>query len=419
LLKNAVSALGTLSFSGDSFITYNLPGRPVLDPVVSMLFYGGIALCIWRWRKPACAFILMWLGMGLVPSLIVGEWTSTSHSNAAATPILVLPAICAVEIARWVAVRFGKRWLRVLVSGYVVWSFVIASSTAYDYFIRWGQSPETRAAYFHNLISITDYLNDSEYSGVVAISSPFPDLPLDPFIAEMRLQRDDLSLRWFDARRAIVFPDTSCSLLIVPPNAPLAPYLAGRLNLQHAERVLLRPDDIDPYFDVFEWNPKVAFSSSSKSLAGIVTAGDELLNLPVNLGGALVLVGYDLPAQTVRPGETVTLVTAWRVLDPSALGAVPAHSYGRAAVIFVHLLDAADTVIGQEDRLDAPAWNWHAGDVFMQLHRVQVAPDVLPDSYRLQVGVYTRPDMNRLPVLVDGVAVDDHIFLQPVGVVEQ
>lgn len=419
LLDNILSTLGTFSFSGDSFVTYNLPGRPIFDPVASLFLYGGIALCVSRWRKPAYAFVLMWLVAGIMPSLVLGEWTSTLHSKAAEAPILALPALCAAQVGRVVAARFGRVWGRVFSVGCVTWLIVIALFTAYDYFIRWGQAPETKAAYFHNLTAIIDYLNEDEYSGVVALSSPFPDLPLDPFIADMRLPRDDLALRWFDARRAVVFPDTPRSLLVVPPNAPLAPYFTERLNARLVERVQLQPEDIDPYFDVFEWSPSAALPRFLTLSAETMIAGDTSLRLPVNFRGALELVAYELPTSTVRPGEVVTLVTVWRILDPAALGPPPESTYGRAVVIFAHILTAEDTVIGQEDRLDAPAWNWHPGDTFVQLHQLRIDGGAPPDFYRLEVGVYTRVDAVRLPILTNGIAVDDRVLLQQVEIVRE
>jgi hypothetical protein len=416
LLTNVASTLGTFSFSGDSFVTYNLPGRPIFDPVVSLFFYGGIAFCLWRWKWPAFAFTLTWVLIGVSPSLALGEWTSTLHSKAAEAPILALPALGAVQVGRWINARFGLRWVRAFVAGCVLWLAVVAASTGYDYFIRWGQSPAARAAYFHNLAAIIDYLNVTHYSGVVALSSPFPDLPLDPFIADLRLRRQDLSLRWFDARRALVFPDATRSLLIVPPSTPLDPYFAERLNLQSVERVKLRPDDADPYFDVSVWDPNAMLARFISSPARVVIAGDKPLSLPINFG-AVELVAYDLPTQTVAPGRIVTLVTLWRVLDPAALGPLPTHDYGRAAVIFAHLLDAKNTVAGQEDRLDAPAWNWQPGDAFAQVLSIPIASTAPPGSYPLEVGIYTRESLTRLPVLVNGVAVDNRVLLPPVQVV--
>jgi 4-amino-4-deoxy-L-arabinose transferase-like glycosyltransferase len=416
LLTNVVSTLGTFTFSGDSFVTYNLPGRPIFDAVVGLFFYVGVALCVWRWRKPAYAFVLMWVAMGIMPSLLLGEWTSALHSKAAEAPIFALPALGAVEVGRLVAARFGRRWARALEVLCVAWLIVVAASTGYDYFVRWGQSRDTRAAYFQNLAAITDYLSDTDYSGAVALSSPFPDQPLDPFIADMRLHRDDLALRWFDARRAVVFPDGTHSLLILPPNTPLAPEFAERLDLQLVERVHLRLDDVDPYFDVFEWNPNAA-RSGFLTPDGAVVVGGESVHLPVALGNTLELVAYELPASEIAPGGTVRLVTFWRVRDPDEMGPVDPRHYGRAAAIFAHVLDAGGAVVGQEDRLDAPAWNWRAGDAFVQLHQFRV--DAPPGDYRLSVGVYNRHGMNRLPIVANRVELDDHVLLSTLRVASQ
>ena len=419
LLSNVVSALGTFSFSGDSFVTYNLPGRPVFDPVASLFFYGGVAVCIWRWRRPAYAFTLMWLIAGILPSLALGEWTSTLHSKAAEAPILVLAALGAVEAGCLVAARSGPRWAKVFAAACVIWLAVVAMSTGYDYFVRWGQAPETRAAYFKNLVAAADYLNDTEYSGAVALSSPFPDLPLDPFVADLRLHRGDLALRWFDARRAIVFPGETRCLVIVPPNTPLDLYFTERLNLSFVERVHLRPDDVDPYFDVFDWDPRTALSRLLASPPDPVEVGDQTVHPPVSFDGGVELLSYELLAPTVSPGDTVTLVTFWRIVDPAALGPVPQEAYGRAEVLFVHMLDAGGNIVAQEDRLDAPAWQWRPGDAFAQLHHFQVDALAEPGSYRLAVGIYARDDSVRRPVLVDGMRIDDHVVLrQPLEVVD-
>jgi hypothetical protein len=416
LLSNVASTLGTFSFNGDSFLTYNLPGRPIFDPVASLFFYGGVVLCLWRWRKPAYAFTLMWMAAGLVPALITGEWISSSHSNAAQAPILALPALCAVEVGRFIGKRIGQGWGRVFATVCVAWLIVVAAFTGYDYFVRWGQSPDTRAAYFQNMVAIADYLADTEYSGAVVLSAPFPDVPLDPFIVDMRVHRDDLRVRWCDGRRAVVFPDAARSLFILPPNTPLDPTFAERIGLQPIERVHQRPDDIDPYFDVFEWNPQAAFSHLLPGASQTVSIGGEPRALPVNFGDGVDLLAYDLLAPEVVPGEMVTLVTFWRIRDPDALEPVAPQHYGRAATLFVHVLDAEDTIVGQEDRLDAPAWDWRAGDTFVQLHRVQIPADALPGQYSVAVGIYNRHGRQRLPVVVGGVAVGDRVFLEPVRV---
>jgi 4-amino-4-deoxy-L-arabinose transferase-like glycosyltransferase len=417
LLGNAVGALATFTFRGDSFVTYSLPGRPVFDPAISLLFYGGIVLCLRRWRQPRYAFVLMWLLMGIVPSLVIGEWTSTLHSKAAQAPVLVLPALAAAELGRIVDLRFGRGWLRTLALACFALLVLVAVSTAYDYFVRWGEAPETRAAYFHNLVTVMEYLNDSGFSGAVALSAPFPDQPLDPFVADLTLHREDLALRWFDGGRALVFPCSRDGLLIIPSAAPLAEYFTAELPLGSADRVDLRPDDLEPFFDVHRWDPQAALGVVGDLRAAPVSAGGQLLHPPVDFGGAAELVGYAWEPASVAPGDALQVVTEWRVSDPLALGSVPAEAYGPAGVLFSHLLDDSGTLVGQEDRLDAPAWNWQEGDHFLQLHVLSVPEEAVPGAYRVEIGLYNRHDELRVPVVLEGVAIDDRVLLPQLEVI--
>ena len=84
-----------------------------------------------------------------------------------------------------------------------------------------------------------------------------------------------------------------------------------------------------------------------------------------------------------------------------------------------HLLDANNTVVGQEDRLDAPAWNWRAGEAFAQLHRFTVKPDTPPGDYQLMVGMYRRDTLKRLAVYDSDKVADDHVILGSVRVVNE
>lgn len=425
LLDQAVRALGTYSFRGDTLVTYNIPGRPILDPVTSIFFYAGIALCLWRWRSPAHAFLLLWLALGTAPSLVTGAWSSTLHSGAAKVPVFVLPALFAVEAARYLTMHSGQLPGRVFAVCCVVWLLLVAGVTGYDYFVRWGESPDTRAAYFSNLAAVMGYLETTDYEGVVTLSSPFPDLPHDPFVAEMRLHREDLSLRWFDARRALVFPDVGHARFIIPPSTPLSPLFAEEIKPRHVRRVDLRPDDVDPYFDVFEWNPDEALAACLEGAARPVSVRGRTIETPITLGGAVDFLGYEVQGEWAAGGD-VRLITFWRIGDGASadathpLGPVPANAYGHRVTIFAHLLDGEGEIIAQEDRLDAPAWNWQGGETVAQIHRLRIGPDVEPGMYDLEVGIYDNhdPELARFPVTVDDDVVGDSIRLLPLEVID-
>jgi hypothetical protein len=106
---------------------------------------------------------------------------------------------------------------------------------------------------------------------------------------------------------------------------------------------------------------------------------------PAVFGETAEFLGYELSATEARPGEALTLVTAWRLLRP-----LP------EAALFAHVGGGAATPLAQADSLGAPGESWVAGDVLLQLHTIPLPADAAPGTYPLSVGIYTRPDGARL-----------------------
>jgi hypothetical protein len=400
---------------GDDFLAYTIPGRPVFNPLTGALFLVGVGLCLMRWREPPYTFSLIWFLVGISPSLVTGAAASTTRSIAALPIAFVLPALAVVAGARWATAHWGPRAAYAIGLGFAGLIVATGAVSARDYFVKWGTSPDVRAAYQHTLVEIARYLDARPEGGVVALSTVYPHAPHDPYILEMSLRRRDLSLRWFDARRALLFPPEPTAQLIAPSSAYLHPYFADLAGLRLRERVTMRADDLDPFFVVYDWEPRVALAALWERAQ--VAPSD--LALPVDFGGALQLMGYDLRTSAVAPGGTVELVTLWQVTSPQSLRPERLSDAGTELVLFTHALDKADTIVGQEDRLDAPVWDWHAGDVIAQLHHFALRPDLPPGPVALEVGAYRRTDLARLPVLVSGVVVGDRVLLQPVEVVRE
>ncbi len=407
--------------AGDRFLAYNIPGRPIFDPVTGMLFLIGAGLCLARWRRPACAFALLWFLVGISPSLITGATAGFTRSIAALPVAYLFPALAIVEGTRWAARRWGQSAAKGILVGFVVLVIVTAAISAHDYFIAWGESPDVRAAYMVPLTEVARYLDDAPPGERVGISAYLPHAPHDPYVLDMNLRRDDLSLRWFDGRRAIVFPPESSAVLIAPAGVALDPYFADLPGFSLRERVALREDDADPYFDVYDWEPQAAVAALQE------WARDGVADppMPVDFGpstgsgqGAVQLFGYDLRTPQVAPGGTVELVTFWRVTDPGPLRPRNLSNAEEDWAVFIHALDGAGNVIGQEDRLDAPAWDWQAGDVIAQIHRFALQPAFSEGPIVLEVGVYRRSDGLRLPVLAEGSVVGNRVLLQPLEIVK-
>ncbi|MFQ5409314.1 MAG: hypothetical protein ACE5FI_12950, partial [Anaerolineales bacterium] len=94
--------------------------------------------------------------------------------------------------------------------------------------------------------------------------------------------------------------------------------------------------------------------------------------------------------------DRVVVLTFWQIVDPEQLGPRHPAEYDRRLKIFVHLLDAEGNIVSQHDTLQAPAWNWTAGDTFVQIHRLPRGESLPPGDYVLRVGIYTLPGIANL-----------------------
>jgi hypothetical protein len=223
----------------------------------------------------------------------------------------------------------------------------------------------------------------------------------------MTLHRRDLSLRWFDGHSTLVLPPAG-SRLIVQAISPIDPVLADIVSrsAQPLDSRILRPNDLNPRFDVFAWN-----STSSASF--------RKPDSPADLGHTVELVGYSTSTAQIKPGDEVIVVTLWRVrstTDPN-----------KETVLFTHLLATpSGPVLAQQDLIGYPSWQWRPGDEFAQAHRFTVPPGTPPGQYPLEVGAYTReipsavqpnPPTTRLMVYDGNKATGDRVLLPPVTVI--
>jgi hypothetical protein len=147
---------------------------------------------------------------------------------------------------------------------------------------------------------------------------------------------------------------------------------------------------------------------------GIVTvqATDRVFDVPpishpltATLGDQAQLLGYDLSAETVAPGGTLTLILYWQALT----------EMDQDYVVFTHLLASDGSMTGQRDNQPVggayPTSLWLTGEVITDVYEIPVRASAAPGEHRLEVGMYVAETGARLPV---GGATDDAILLQTV-----
>jgi len=419
ILTNARDALLAFVWPGfgDQFLAYNIPGRPVLDAVSAVFFVVGLLVCLWRWRRPVYAFLLLWFVAGILPSLVTGPTANTTR-NLAALPAVYLIVAVGVLGGR----GEGEKWRKgdgeqrsreaeesslslssllprplspflphALAFLLILW---VAFATSRDYFIRWGDSAEVRGAYQHTLIeSIGHVTANYPDADPVLFSTVYPGPAHDSSIALVTAADHPpvgQTARWVDARRALVLPPER-TLAVIPASTP--PHPAFGPVLEAIETIDLRPDDLDPRFTLYRLDGPTA--------AATLSTGGTLAQ-PLNFNGAIELTAARWLSESARPGETAELLTVWRVLDPARAGPLVPPSFTTDAAMFVHVLDGAGGILAQDDRLDAPSWAWRAEDVVVQIHAITVPQSTAPEEYAAVVGIYDPASRARLPVVGGG-----------------
>ncbi|MGD8586726.1 MAG: glycosyltransferase family 39 protein [Chloroflexota bacterium] len=414
LLDNAASSAGLLAFRGDSQWRYNIPGRPFLTPVMAVLFLAGLAVGL-GWilkrhrtdsesgqgqatrlpRQIGFLFGLTWLILGLSPALVSGPDLSTTRAIGAQPVLYVFPAMALSAVLAW------RRLPRRLTQGLVVLLFAgLFLQTARDYFIRWASAPEVRVQYESSLVETLAYLQAQEEMAT-AISTTTPNHFHSPAVATLQLGREDNGLRWFDGNHSLLLPQAESSRIIFSGFAPLNPYLKRYFDFAPVDDIAMNKDDVDQPLEVFVLNGRQVAASWIDSFDS--TRLDPAAHQgPAQLGEALVYLGYQrLDAEQ----NQLVIATLWRVIRPLS-----------QAVLFTHLLGPDGLPVAQADQLDVPGDLWFPGDVFIQLHQIDL-PDGLPaGEYPLTVGLYTSDTMLRQPVIVDGRERDDHLLLSEVTI---
>jgi hypothetical protein len=124
--------------------------------------------------------------------------------------------------------------------------------------------------------------------------------------------------------------------------------------------------------------------------------------LQANIGGKVMLIGYDLAAKQVSLDSNIHVVLYWKALAPM----------DRSYTGFVHLLDETGRLAGQHDMVPQegayPTTLWREGEIVRDEYVIPVKPGTPEGGYLLVAGMYDTASKVRLPILdAKGAPVDD------------
>lgn len=367
VLEMGKATLGVFSFTGDPRWTYSLPNRPFFDPLTAILFYGGLLIALWRWRRPSYLLLPVWLLVGLLPSALSPDAPSTVRLIGALPVVYFMPGL-AVE---WGAARLHPRrqaLAPVFVALFLGVALLNGYRTTRDGFIRWPQDIETRLRYQTAVRDIGRYWRASG-GGAPVVAEVFYE-PIDNDTLRRSIGADPAA-RWIQtgagAAGALVWPDGAAARLFVPEYAPLP---AGLVSLVGLDDAPLYRSSSSPSFAVYGAPVPSADAYSSRDIA--FGGGDEL-----------TLVGITPPRELDGQFELATL---WRIG-----GELPDD-----LAIFIHLANSSGDVVSQFDGLDAAPATLRPGDVVLQRHLLPAPGAPNDEQFTLRLGLYRRGDGQRL-----------------------
>jgi hypothetical protein len=399
------------SVRGDQTVRDNWPYRPVFaDPLSAALFYLGLGVALWRWRKPEYAFVMLWLVALLAPTIVTAAPPNFVRTLGALPPIFALPGIGAVALFNGMQSIYRKgaeKSLRAcfksagssdfrrktaeafttdgllrqplrMVCGLGVSAVICVGLglTIRDYFLRWPAHPETQFVWQTDLASVAHYLDSTRDMPTDVAISGLSNESMDDDSLSLLMRRRDLAVRWFDSRTTLVIP-SNARRLFVPQIVPLDPLLRARLILWGAQEHR-DPSGRFAWFDLSNVH-------AADVLATTVLPNGRSMYLDTPLYNGMFFLHYETSNPQVKPGGELTALTYWQA---TLLPLPPLKA-------FVHLTDSNGRLMAQSDGLNAPPQFWRAGDVIVQLHRFQIPPDAAPGVYQWTVGLYNAQTLVR------------------------
>jgi 4-amino-4-deoxy-L-arabinose transferase-like glycosyltransferase len=418
VISSTLNTLGMFTYRGDAVPIYNVGGRPVFPEIFgAALFAIGLLICLWRWRRPAYALMLLWFFISLIPAMVTPFSPNFVRTIAAWPAPFVFAGIAMNEAVQFVGRRSNQhsalRNQKLTASLFAVILALNAASTFNDYFVQWPTDDYVRFWQQATWTQAVRALNADRSSTPIAASG-LSIHDFDPQTFDLLGLRSDLKVKWFDCRNAMLYPqDGTTTRYLAPAYLPCDADLQTRF-WPSAQQVAQPhwPDTGAAIFTLHELNGRAALEALGSQLAlHPVWIGDEAFEvrspegdlepaqLPLDLSG-LSLLGWETEQVAAEPGEAIDLFTYWKVTQPIA----------PSLKLFMHVTGPDGKIVAQWDGLDVNIGLLEAHDVFVQRHRLELPADLPPGPYRISIGAYQPDTGQRLKTEFDGRTIDSIVL---------
>lgn len=382
LLQNGLALLGMFLFSGDPAVIRNLPGRPVFDPFLGILFVAGTVVWLYTLVAPRSTRIarmravlaLAWVGVLMVASLFSTGAPSFIRLLAIFPVVMILPAWGADALLK----RLHGTARYVGFTGIALVVLLSATSTYRDYFAGFANYPGLYYWFDQDKIEIADWINTNAQSAPVYLAPLLYQQGTIAFLTRNTLFKS------FDSRDTLILPpqDHGDAIYYAFPTEQEMRIETLARRLPGGERADLYGPNAAPILLVY----RIAQDKVPRSGAALDAVSLSTLREPAVSKDAVWQDGIHLSGMRVEAGgEGKRRLDVTLYLD--ALQAIQ-----RDYTFSIKVRDANGDVVGQEDKMPGsnsfPTRWWSAGETIIERFYPEFEDCVSDAEYTITLEIY-------------------------------
>ncbi len=399
LLDNVGRALGLYLWRGDAILRHNALlsydavlkadnpiGRPAFDLFMAVPFLIGLGWCVWRWRRPAAAFLLLWQLVMLGPTILAEDAPHFLRAAGILPGAIFFPAIGLALLWEWGRLPAAPRRAAVVL--------LLAGSlglTVRDY-VRYAQQPDTAFVWEAAAAELARSARAAPAGATVYLDRRFPEgWPSIPFLL------NDRATTPFDPAAGLPGALDGPTVVYAWPYGALD-FLPTAVSAP--ARVIIEPGplargDLEP-------EPYSLYTRYE------IAPGSPAMAASADFAGQFALRAA---ARLLAP-DTLSVELLWE----AAAERSPDEPLPQ---VFIHVT-GPDGLLAQHDGPPAdglwPAGGWQPGLAVGRQYSLRLTRPFDPMRDQVEIGLYWPDTGERLPVVdARGQAVDDKVVIRPEG----
>lgn len=392
LTERFYRALIGLGLWGEGNSAFNLPHRPLLDPISAAIVIVGIIASLSGGAKLRYSILATFIAFVLP----LGLFAPNSPSWMAFSAPMPIIALCYGLGLSYIAQRLPRRRYAYLLAGSIL--IFNAGWLTLDIYGGWSTSPDTQAVYSARLSALAQHVDQTanELPTFVCtgdLRNPTAESAINAArLLGLLLHRPESVRAFVNCSSGLVFPQGGAREQIILPD----PNILDTTSPNVLNWLVRGEENLSSDVITLEVTQALADTTGFLTTTAPVRlspeadpSGQELFP-PIRLENNLTFLGYETQQTQVRAGRTIAIVTYWRV-D----GMLPAD-----LTLFAHLYDDLGAEpVGNQDAISAIPSQLRERDILLQVHLITLPENLPTREYTLAIGAYRQESGERLRVL--------------------